>query len=398
MKKQILIGLSVLFATKILADTNSSLGTITITAQKTEENLQQVPISMDVYDSFKIEDYSISTLEDIGKYTSNLMLFNTGQQGLTSPSIRGIAASVATYSTPVSLYVDGVPTMSSFGYSDSIEDIERIEVLKGPQGTFYGKNSEAGVINVITKKPDNQTKGKIFSKFGNNGKLEYGINFSGPIIKDKFYGSIGYKHNEKDGFIKDSQTGEKINNKENDYGKINLRFTPNESLDISIIGSKSKNNNGAHDWAKAGQTDNITVDSNLKGSSTPTIETLALSIDYKMNEDTKIKSISTKRTHKDSAVVDNDLSSATVRHFYRDYKFETVSQEVRLEKRIDKTNVVTGLYFDKSKDDLSLVKITTLDPTGGNSKPQTLTSKTYSVFTNVIHPFTNKWTINTGIR
>ena len=86
-----------------------------------------------------IEDKSISSLEDIGKYTPNLMFFNRGQQGLTSPSIRGISASITSYSSPVSLYVDGVPTMSSFGFSDGLEDIERIEVLKGPQGTLYGK-------------------------------------------------------------------------------------------------------------------------------------------------------------------------------------------------------------------------------------------------------------------
>ncbi|MFW2380048.1 TonB-dependent receptor plug domain-containing protein, partial [Aliarcobacter butzleri] len=82
---------------------------------------------------------------------------------------------------------DGVPTTSAFGFDDSLGDIERIEVLRGPQGTLYGKNSEAGVINIITKQPNNETKGKIFSTIGNEGRKDIGLNVSGPIIKDKFY-------------------------------------------------------------------------------------------------------------------------------------------------------------------------------------------------------------------
>ena len=390
---------SVLFSSYIIASSIKSLETVTVTAQKSKEDVQKVPMSIDVFDELKMDDYSIHSLEDIGKYTPNLLFFNTGQQGLTSPSIRGIAASVASYSTPVSLYVDGVPTMSSFGFADGLEDIERIEVLKGPQGTLYGKNSEAGVINIITRKPDNEMRGKVFSTLGSDGKIEYGINFSTPIIKDKFYASLAYKHNEKDGFIKHSLTGKEVNNKKTDYGKINLRFIPNDSLDVSLIASRAKNNNGALDWAKSGQSkDNITVGSNLEGSSNPTIETIALSVDCDISNKTKLKSITTKRVHNDKAIVDNDLTVNTQRHFFRDYRFDTLSQELRLEKNFEDTKFVTGLYLDKAKDDLSLIRKTMMDPTGARSKPQKLSSKTMSLFTNIIHPINEKWIINSGIR
>jgi len=389
---------SVCLGSHIFASNTTSLETVTVTAQKSEEDVQKVPISIDVYDELKIKDYSISSLEDIGKFTPNLMFFNTGQQGLTSPSIRGIAASVASYSTPVSLYVDGVPTMSSFGFADGLEDIERIEVLKGPQGTLYGKNSEAGVINIITKKPNNETRGKIFTTLGSDGKKEFGVNLSGAIVEDKLYMSASYKHNEKDGFIKHSETGEYINYKESDYGKVNLRYTPTDNLDISLIASKSENDNGALDWAKSGQNDNIIIASNLKGSSTPTIETISLNVDYDIDNKTKLKSITTKRIHNDKAIVDNDISALTLRHFYRDYEFDTLSQEIRLEKDILGTKIVTGVYLDEEKDDLSLIRKTTMDPTGANSHPQKLSSKTMSLFVNVIHPINDQWTFTTGIR
>jgi len=389
---------SALLFTTLNAKEKNSLSTVIVTAQKNVQNVQDVPISIDVFDEVKLEDYSISTLEDIAKYTPNLLFFNTGQDGQISPSIRGIIANISAYSTPISLYVDGVPTMNSSGFNDPLMDIERIEVLKGPQGTLYGKNSEAGVINIITRKPNNETRGKIFGVFGNDGKREIGLNVSGPIIKNKFYGAISYKHDEKDGFIKHLITGEKVNYKENDYGKINLRYTPTDTLDISFISSRYESDDGARDWAPANTGDNPTVSPNLKNTANLEISTYALNIDYSLNNNTKIKSITTKRVNNDEAVTDNDMSFQTLRHYYRDYKYDTISQELRLEKDLDKIKIITGVYADKSEDDLFLKAVTMFDPTGANSKPEHFTSKTYSLFSNIIYPLNQKWTLNGGIR
>ncbi len=388
-----------LLSNSSLAKEVSILEDIEVTAQKSEENSQKVPISLSVFNDISLEDKSISNLNDIAKYTPNLFLFNTGQQGLTAPSLRGVTGNIISFSSPVSLYVDGVSTMNSFGFSDSLEDIERIEVLKGPQGTLYGKNSEVGVINVITKKPNNETKEKISSTLGTDGKKEVGLNISGPIVENKFYAGLSYKHDEKDGYIKNSLTGENINHKESDYGKLNLRYTPTDKLDISFISSRNENKNGAHDWALAGQNlNNVKVSSNLEGSSNPTIETFALNIDYILNEKTKINSITTKRVHEDKATIDADFTQKTIRHLYRDYEFDTLSQEFKLEKEILNTKFISGIYFDKEDNDFSLIQKTVADPNGINSKPQYLNSQTHSFFTNIIHPLSEKWTINSGIR
>ncbi|BFU78682.1 TonB-dependent receptor [Arcobacter sp. 15-2] len=390
---------SVCLGGSIFASNITSLDTVTVTAQKSEEDVQKVPISLSVFDQHIIEDNSIDTIKDIAKYTPNLFLFNTGFQGLTTPSIRGVSASLLSYSSPVSMYVDGVPTMSSFGFSDGLIDIERIEVLKGPQGTLYGKNSEAGVINVITRKPNNEVKGKVFTTLGTDGKKEFGLNISGPIIKDTLYAGISYKHDEKDGFIKNTTTKKYINNKETDYSKLNLRYTPTDNLDISFITSKMESDNGAVDWALDKQSlDNVNVSSNLDGYSKPTTKTFALNIDYNIDNNTKVKSITTKRIHKDKVALDNDLSSMSIIHIFRDYTFDTLSQELRLEKKIGSTKVVSGIYTDKEDNDLSLVMKTMMDPTGANSHPQKLHSKTYSFFTNIIHPLSEKFTINGGVR
>lgn len=390
---------SVCLGSHMCASNITSLDTVTVTAQKSEEDVQKVPISLSVFDEHTIEDNSIDTIKDIAKYTPNLFLFNTGFQGLTTPSIRGVSASLLSYSSPVSMYVDGVPTMSSFGFSDDLTAIERIEVLKGPQGTLYGKNSEAGVINVITRKPNNEVKGKVFTTLGTDGKKEFGLNISGPIIKDILYSGISYKHHEKDGFIKNTTTKEYINNKETDYGKLNFRYTPSDNLDISFITSQKKNDDGAVDWAVDGQNLNdVSVSSNLNGYSKTTTKTFALNIDYDIDTNTKIKSITTKRIHKDKTVIDSDLSTMSIIHLFKDYEFNTFSQEIRFEKEILDTKIITGIYTDKEENDLSLVMKTMIDPTGVNSHPQKLNSKTYSFFMNIIHPLSEQFTINGGIR
>ena len=389
---------SIFLVSRLMAN-HQILDSVTVTAQKSEEDVQKVPISIDVFNDLKLEDSSIDTLEDMARYTPNLFLFNTGFQGLISPSIRGISANIVSYSSPVSMYVDGVPTMSSFGFSDALEDIERVEVLKGPQGTLYGKNSEAGVINILTKKPNNETRGKISTKFGTDGKKKYGLNISGPIKKDIFYMGLSYKHEQKDGFIKHETTGDYINDKEVDYGKLNFRYTPTDYLDISFITSRNERSDGAIDWALAGQNlDNVSISSNLDGYSKPTTQTYTLNIDYKIDTNTKLKSSTTKRIHKEKVALDNDLSPMSIRHILRNQKFNTLSQELRLEKGFGNTKVISGIYIDKEEDDFHIIQKTMMDPTGANSHPQQLNSKTYSFFTNVIYSLNEKFTLNGGLR
>ncbi|AXH14530.1 TonB-dependent receptor [Malaciobacter mytili LMG 24559] len=395
-KTKVLLSFSLLLITELLAKNITALDDITVTAQKKEERVIDVPISLSVFDEISIEDKSISSLEDIGKYTPNLILYNTGQEGLIVPSIRGISGNVLSYSTPVGLYVDGIPTTSAFGFDDALGDIERIEVLRGPQGTLYGKNSEAGVINIITKQPNNEISGKIFSTIGNNKRKDVGFNISGPIVKDKFYVGVTYKHQQKDGFIKNSLTNEYINDKKSDYGKLILRTTPTDNLDLSLIISKNKEDNGAHNWVSS-KDNKKEVSSNLKGYSTPIDTTYALNINYNLDEYSKIKSITTKKEYKDKAIVDADMTPLTLRHIYKNNELNTISQELRYETLFDKVELISGIYLDKKNDDLHTRIVTPFNPTGF-ANPQEMNSKSVGIFTNIIYPLNEDWILKAGVR
>jgi len=395
-KKYIALSLltSILLTNNTLAKDNANLDKIIVTAQKSEEDVQKVPISMSVFNDLSLEDRSISTFDDIAKYTPNLYLFSGAKKGLTSPSIRGLYGNVTSFSSPVALYVDGVPVLNGLGFDDALGDIERIEVLRGPQGTLYGKNSETGVINIITKKPNNQTRGKIFTKAGTDGKLEYGANISGPIVKDKFYASAVFKHDEKDGYVYNTYLKKDTNFKDSDYGKILLRYTPTDNLDISLIASRHENNDGGFDWAPAGQ-DDPKVASDLEGKNETRTKMAALSIDYTINSKSKITSISTIRQYTDVTESDTDFTPSASQHLYKDSEFNTIAQEFKYEYNFEKAKLLLGSYFDKTDDDWNTHFIR---KSGESKKQQEMESDSIGLFTSLFYTLNEKWLLNTGIR
>lgn len=303
-----------------------TLETVTVTAQKQKENIQEVPISMTVFDEISIEDRKIESVKDLAGYTSNLYLEDKAG-GYYTPSIRGVTNPIGSaFAQPVSVIVDGILVSGSYGFDETLLDIERIEVLKGPQGTLYGKEAEAGVINVITKKPDNEIRGKIGAEFGSDNKRQYTLNISRPIVEDKFYVGVSAKHYEKDGFIENTLLGGYTNDKENNYGRVHLRYTPCDNLDISLISSRLEYDNGNYDYVSgATNTDDRRVSADSPGYDRSDITAHALKVSYDINA-YLLESITTYR------YLDYDASTQynTGTGYYDSTEIDKLAQEFRL--------------------------------------------------------------------
>lgn len=179
-------------------------GEIVVTAQKRAENLQEVPIAISAVSAEKVELLGITEVKDLSALAPNVaVLPGTTNATAAVISIRGIptpADETQGFDSPIGLYIDGVYQARSSAASYEVADIERVEVLRGPQGTLFGRNTTGGAINIITKLPPEEASIQ--------GKLGYG-NFDQMLGKitlntgdyDGFSLSLGYLHKQRDGVV-----------------------------------------------------------------------------------------------------------------------------------------------------------------------------------------------------
>ena len=217
------------------------LETMTVTAQKREENVQDVPMSISAFSDIQLEDADIRDTIKLTRFTPNVYVRQVAAENVIV--IRGISGFDGSLYSPAGFYVDDVNFPLNFMHNPELFDIERVEVLKGPQGTLYGRNSESGLINIITKQPDNELRGKIFGEYGiydtehgSSPSYRAGGSISGPVVKNKLYLGLAGQWDDSDGFMKN------IYNDDDEAGKIDhidgrgtLRWTPTDRWDVSLI-------------------------------------------------------------------------------------------------------------------------------------------------------------------
>lgn len=394
-----------------------NLGAITVTAEKQEENVQDVPVSITVMDTQEIEDRKIETVNDIANFVPNMMSFNDGMLTVNKVTIRGISApSITRNSTSVGMYVDGVPTLGNFGFEEGIVDVERIEVLRGPQGTLYGKGTEVGVINIITRQPDNEFKARASAEVGQWLSSESGDNLtgrataslSGPIVQDKLFFSLAGYYKHKDGFMVNALTDQPEYERDDYYGRAKLRWVPIKDLDISLLLSYfSHKQDGGNNW-------NLGEDgapafglpvppryktfSDLKGRQEAKIDIQSLKISYALTDSINLTSITARKETSIDAEQDFDYSPMHIIHANLDGTgTEKISQELRLDSATGRLNWLVGLYYDSDKRDSKYVQ-TSMIPVNNFRLDTQLTGDAYAVFGQIGYLLTEKLKLIAGLR
>lgn len=216
------------------ADEEYKLETMTVSAQKKEENVQDVPISMDVFTDIQLEDAGIEDISDLVRFAPNVHLQESSAENVLI--IRGISSFDTSIYSPAGFYVDDVNYPLHYMYNTELLDLERVEVLRGPQGTLYGRNSQSGVINLVTKQPNNEFRAKVLSEYGSYNSWCFGANVSGPIAKDKLYLGVAMQYKLSDGYIENKYNDDSESaKKDHKNGRATLRWTPTSQWDISFI-------------------------------------------------------------------------------------------------------------------------------------------------------------------
>jgi iron complex outermembrane receptor protein len=207
--------------------------TIVVTAQKRAENVQDVPISMEVVGGDELDHLSINTFEDLQRFVPNFTVQPT--PGANQIYIRGIGSGAQNFAfeQAVSLYVDGIYAGRNRQFMAPFFDIERVEVLRGPQGALLGKNTAAGAISLVSAQPTQTMEGfiQVAPLLSRDGVDASGV-MSGPIT-DRLSGRLAMKYTDEDGYVDNEGTGEEVPARDDRLVRGTVTFVPTDALNVT---------------------------------------------------------------------------------------------------------------------------------------------------------------------
>ncbi|WP_302464700.1 TonB-dependent receptor [Bilophila wadsworthia] len=235
------------------AEETYKLDPVLVTAEKRTENVQDVPVSVTAISEQQIKDSGIRSIQDVARQVPNLFIANWGFRGNSYAFIRGIGA--VNNDPAIGFYVDDVNYMDSRVFDTNLFDIERIEVLRGPQGTLYGRNSLGGVVNIVTKKPDNEFHYGLEQTVGNENLYETTLYMRAPLIKDKLFFGVSGTSEQMDGYNTNDFLDKKVDRRRGLNGRMQLRWMPTDKLDVTANVDGEKVNDGVFPLTDMDQAD-----------------------------------------------------------------------------------------------------------------------------------------------
>ena len=365
MKKNIYVLCVLAFFGQSLIAQSNDIEEIITTALKTEKTLQEVPVAVsvisadDIAKSNVVDAFDLMTVVpslDTRQYqtSKNAAFFIRGfGNGANSP---GIEPSVA-------LFVDGVYRSKAQGRISDLPEVERIEVLRGPQSTLFGKNATAGVINIITKKPSFESYGKVSASFGNYNSRKAKAYYTAPLNDSMAY-SFNVATHTRDGFAKNAVTGGETNNRDRYSLRADLLIESSDDLEIRITADYDEYDEFCC-WAGnivAGPTKQITYVLGAQApASNPFHDTVYYDFDstsegensgitvniVKEMEDMTLTSITSSRSSDGYDLADIDFDGAAmITPRTTNTNLDAVSQEFRLaSNNNEKVNWLVGAYY-----------------------------------------------------
>lgn len=220
---------------------------IIVSARRRDERLIDVPVAVSAYSQIDLERLQAIDLAGIQGTAPNLNIVQ-GRGSATSANIfiRGIGQpdALQTFDPAVGVYVDGVYLSRIQGALLSLGDVERIEVLRGPQGTLYGKNTIGGAVSIVSRKPDlNTVSANASALYGSYNQVLLNGYVSAPLVADKLALSVAAQWDKRDGLVTDPLTDRRYNDRDSLTARAMLRAKPTERLELILSGDYTRQRN-----------------------------------------------------------------------------------------------------------------------------------------------------------
>ncbi|NVE94343.1 TonB-dependent receptor [Altererythrobacter lutimaris] len=232
---------SIAFAKDTDSDKAADDNVIIVTAAKRQATLQETPIAVSVTTAERIEDAQVRDLLDLQTLTPSLRVNQTSLSSVTVFSIRGFGNGGANpgIEPSVGVFVDGVYRSRAASQISDLPDLQRVEVLNGPQSTLFGKNASAGIISIVTREPQFEYGGVAELSYGNFDAVVAKASVTGPI-SDTVAFSLGGNYNRRDGYIEDIIIDQDINNRDRFGLRGQLLFKPSADFKLRLIADYDK--------------------------------------------------------------------------------------------------------------------------------------------------------------
>ena len=411
----IALGLSATtFSSAVVAqNAGFTLEEVIVTAQKRDQSLQDVPISVQAFSSETIREIGANVVSDLQHIAPSFQMGGLGGGSQQHFGIRGVVdyGRNVGVDSRMGVYIDGVFQGRSYSADQPLIGLETVEVLRGPQGTLFGKNTVSGAINLTTKTPTETTEGEFQVEYGNEGYVRASAYLSGQVSQN-FFASASVARDENDGFFKNLALNKDTGSYERTSWRTKFLWNLSDAMDVTLAtdGSDYQSKDVV---ATRREEPAFTTTQGYESNEDTSFWGSSLTIDYAMG-DYQISSITAIREGDYKTEHDDDLLPLDIQISYRGEDTEQFSQEIRLiSPKNDKYDWVAGVYYydstAKSNNsscfgvDLYNVVIAPLAPfaaalTGCTYVPSKITSEMSAVYFHGNYRFNEQLELTAGLR
>ncbi len=380
----------------------SHLADIVVTARKREEALQSIPDQVTVFSAEQIEDARLGSIDDVFALTPSLHYVNPGNAVEAPLIIRGVG-NYGIGDPSVGFFVDGVYLGGATSYfTQALFDIERIEILRGPQSALYGKSTTGGAVNIITRVASDIPQTSIQTLYGEHDRIGLSAVFNGPLIEHSLSGRMSLNYEDFDGYFRNTFNGEPVDDNRQQNFRASLLWKPSNRLSVSpAITLRDQDQHGFAYRRAADERDyeGISLARNEANNVTVDTQGASLKIEYELPAG-QFTSISAVNNNDQNFGVDIDYSPAALFFAKQDANVSDYSQEFRLSGNSSLFDSwILGAYFYLQKDDFEQ-EILAGGPTGAVIVRTTNVnhSRTFSLFGQVDYAFTDDVMVTAGAR
>ena len=396
---------------------------VIVTAQKREQSIYDVPLAISAFTADTVERQGITNLTDVGKFVPNLNVteFSAGHTSSANPFIRGIGLQdhLITTDPGVGVYVDGVYLGRQVGQNWNLTNIERIEVLRGPQGTLYGRNSIGGAINIITQKPGDDEGGRVSLMAGTRDRVNVDAYYNMRVSDHVALSITGAWHNRGGlgDFVNIPNASKRVGEMEDTSGRFALLVEPTDRLSFLLAADINSGSGGLRPYDtlidevpsgsiyqagyrnsdtasnpynnNTGQVDQVAVNNKAHG--------VSLTVEYKISEAANLKLLASHRKSEYESGLDDDGFFDDFMSFPEEGEADQDSVELQLTGESGKFDYVVGLYMYE-EDGHNFQDDTTFE--GGSGGDFFLEQQTDSqaIYANVGYNVTDDLRIAAGVR